>query len=82
MFKYGDKIVYIGFDREVICDSDDEILKMIRYNTYTFKYYITFLSEPKIAIKEAITFFNEKEFIPVKEYRKLKLKRLCSKLVI
>lgn len=87
MFKYGDKIVYLK-DKLDIIGHDNYYRQYQLKDLYDIKTYYIFDSYNSVSnnriiylkdYKSTMYAFNADDFISLKEYRKRKIEKLCSK---
>ena len=85
MFKVGDKVIYIG-EKYIELDKDRiytiyKIRYRINYDSGETSVIFSLTEVDKSSIRNYFTLYKTDEFISLKEYRKQKLQKICSRKV-
>ena len=76
MFKVGDKVVCVNIN-----NIDDNANFLVKYNIYIITTIINNLVGVKnIKIKNRIRIYSHNRFISLTKFRKIKIKKICSRL--
>jgi hypothetical protein len=80
MFEIGDKVIYIGHDEKIVDRfSNNEVIKD---KIYEIVFIDDSYKQENISFDKFVSVFSSKLFILLSEYRKKKIKKICSKLEI
>jgi len=77
MFKPGDRIVCIDVSEDTTTYEPYKNLK--KHNSYIIRQYGDYFNTKSVKLFNIEGVFRDSRFISIKEYRKLKLNKLCLK---